>query len=106
MSAFPLKSSRSDLSRSYANCSGKIPAAQCGYVRRLARRRRVEARAGNPPRLHLLRLRSEVVRQDHFENQCVGSGGKPVSDPEIDAQRIGLIVDDCKKRLPLPAGRL
>ena len=49
---------------------------------------------------------SKVVRQDQFENQRVRSRVKAVADAELDAQRIGLVVDYREKCLPLSAERL
>jgi hypothetical protein len=48
----------------------------------------------------------EVVRKDHFENQCVGTRGKAMADAELDAQPVGLIIDHREERLLLTVERL
>jgi hypothetical protein len=44
---------------------------------------------------------SEIARENHFEDRRVGSGIKPMADPELDIHGIALIVNHCEKCLLL-----
>ena len=50
--------------------------------------------------------RSEVVQQDHLEDQSVGSPSEAVAHAEFDAHRILLVVDHREERLLLSPERL